>query len=544
MAEAFRSLALKYRPQFFGDIVGQGATARALAQTAALGRAHAAYLFHGPRGCGKTSMARLLAKALNCRRRPEAAAAGSSGGEPCGVCPSCLDIAAGRSLDVLEIDAASHTGVEHVREVIIDTVNLSCARDVYRIFIIDEVHMLSGSAFNAMLKTLEEPPPHVLFILATTELHKVPATVISRTQSFPFRSPSSELIKERLAWVAGKEGFLFEPQALEEVAKAARGSFRDGLSILEQTARLAHAGSAVSKKDVHELLGFFNEDAADRLIEALVFHQDLPGAAALVKEALYSAGYTPNQILAGLYERSALKSLEKLHDAGSFAEARELRGFNAHLAQMLEQMRFSPDPILACEVGLLSYVLDAEKGPDLGDNKASDFPESPIKKPEKPPASAEPLIAEPIPTPLTEKKIDANVAIKQEFNGDWQKQYEGFLQAVKNESFGFYFEGSSLETPLTNDAACVVKLANSFYLKGVEKNRERVLILWRQFFGAGRLSFGQKAGVVAPSAGPMKTGAAAPVQPPVLAPDAAEQAPEELKNIAAFFGGKIKRLGS
>src|SRR3989338_3090610 len=249
-----RSLALKYRPGLFSEVAGQEAAAQVLSNAARTGQVHSAYLFYGCRGSGKTSMARILARALNCADRLKKEK--DFKGEPCGACPSCQDIALGRSLDVLEIDAASHTGVDNVREVILDTINLAPVRDPYRVFIIDEVHMLSASAFNAMLKTLEEPPPNVIFVLATTEFGKVPATVVSRTHSFMFRPLSRALIEERLRLIAEKEGIRIEGEALKEIALTAGGSLRDAIGLLEQSASLAPDRAApIQYEDVVRLLG-------------------------------------------------------------------------------------------------------------------------------------------------------------------------------------------------------------------------------------------------------------------------------------------------
>ena len=202
---SYQVIARKWRPQTFEEVTGQEAITRTLRNAVEHDRLHHAYLFSGARGVGKTTTARLLAKALNCHKTT-----GKPNPQPCSpddatACASCVEIAESRSIDVLEFDAASHTGVEDIREIILEGININPARDRYKIFIIDEVHMLSNSSFNALLKTLEEPPPRVAFIMATTELHKVPDTILSRCQEFEFRTIATQKIYDRLKIIADAE---------------------------------------------------------------------------------------------------------------------------------------------------------------------------------------------------------------------------------------------------------------------------------------------------------------------------------------------------
>src|ERR671936_1611329 len=219
------SLYRKYRSQTFDELVGQEPVVRTLKNAIAANRISHAYLFTGPRGVGKTSAARLLARAANCTS--------TEGDKPCNRCPNCLAGARETVTDLIEIDAASHTGVDNVREII---ARAKFAPSVWsrKFYVLDEVHMLSASAFNALLKTLEEPPPHTSFILATTEVHKVPATVASRCQRFDFRRVPLKAMVARLEYICGKEGIEAEPAALEMVARQATGSLRDALSLLDQ----------------------------------------------------------------------------------------------------------------------------------------------------------------------------------------------------------------------------------------------------------------------------------------------------------------------
>ncbi len=233
-ASPYRVLARKYRPQTFAELIGQDAMVQTLGNAIERGRIAHAFLLTGVRGVGKTSTARLVAKALNCIG-PD-----GQGGptiDPCGVCEPCRAIAEGRHIDVIEMDAASHTGVDDVRE-IIEAVRYAAVSARYKIYIIDEVHMLSKSAFNALLKTLEEPPAHVKFLFATTEVNKVPVTVLSRCQRFDLRRIPAEKLAEHFANVAQAEGVEVEEEALQAIARAAEGSARDGLSILDQA--IAH----------------------------------------------------------------------------------------------------------------------------------------------------------------------------------------------------------------------------------------------------------------------------------------------------------------
>ena len=238
-------LARKYRPQRFSELVGQEHVARTLTNAIAQNRVHHAFLFTGARGVGKTSAARILAKALSCVKGPTA--------EPCGVCESCLEIAAGNSVDVVEIDGASNTGVDDVRT-LREGARYLPAKGRLKIYIIDEVHMLSTSAFNALLKTLEEPPAHVVFIFATTEAHKIPTTILSRTQRYDFKLIPTARLVAHLEGILKTEGIPFEPDGLRLLARQAAGSVRDGLSLLDQV--IAYVGeAAVSRDVVSEVLG-------------------------------------------------------------------------------------------------------------------------------------------------------------------------------------------------------------------------------------------------------------------------------------------------
>lgn len=253
------SLFRKWRSQRFQDLVGQEAVVQTLRNVLAGGSPARAYLFCGPRGTGKTSSARIFAKALNCERGP--------GYDPCNECSLCRQITDGSCLDVLEIDAASHTQVEKIRDFIVDKVHFAPVSARYKVYIIDEVHKLSGASFNALLKTLEEPPSHVVFILATTHPHEVLPTILSRCQRYDFRAFPLGLIRQRVQEVAGSEGIELDPDAANLVARAADGSMRDALVFLEQC--VAYAGNKITGQQAESILGLVGVEQMERLTLAL-----------------------------------------------------------------------------------------------------------------------------------------------------------------------------------------------------------------------------------------------------------------------------------
>jgi len=276
---SYQVLARKWRPQRFDDVVGQEAVTRTLRNAITSGRLAHAFVFAGSRGCGKTTTARILARALNCEHGPTA--------DPCGTCDACVEIAQGRDIDVLEIDAASHTGIDNIREVVIAGLAITPVRDRYKIFIIDEVHQLSVASFNALLKSIEEPPAHVVFMMATTELHKIPDTILSRSQVFEFRTIPSRAIAEHLRRIASAETVDVSDAALALIARAAEGSMRDAQSALDQV--MAFAGGAIGVDDVSTVLGLVGRDLLLDIVEA-VFDEDGPRAFALADRATES-GY-------------------------------------------------------------------------------------------------------------------------------------------------------------------------------------------------------------------------------------------------------------
>ncbi len=294
---AYRVLARKYRPQRFSELIGQDAMVQTLGNAIRRDRLAHAFLLTGVRGVGKTSTARLIAKALNCIG-PD-----GQGGptiDPCGVCEPCVAIAEGRHIDVVEMDAASHTGIDDIRE-IIEAVRYAAVSARYKVYIIDEVHMLSKAAFNGLLKTLEEPPAHVKFLFATTEVNKVPVTVLSRCQRFDLKRIPADLLAQHFAHVTEAEKVEAEPEALALIARAAEGSVRDGLSILDQA--IAHAdldGGGVKAAQVRDMLGLSDRGAVRRLFAAILA-SDVPGLLQQIEQQ-DSLGVEPAALLRGLLE--------------------------------------------------------------------------------------------------------------------------------------------------------------------------------------------------------------------------------------------------
>ncbi len=272
---AYQVLARKWRPQRFDDVVGQQATTRTLRNALASGRLAQAFVFAGPRGVGKTTTARILARALCCDKGPTA--------DPCGECDACIEISQGRDMDVLEIDAATHTGVDNVREVIIDGLSIPPVRNRYKVFIIDEVHQLSNSSFNALLKSIEEPPPHVIFMMATTELDKIPETVLSRSQVYELRTISTRAIADQLRTIVDAEGITVDDSSLLLIARDADGSMRDAQSKLDQV--IAFTGKAIGPNDVSAVLGLVGRDLLLNTLQAVV-DEDATAAFSIAGQAV------------------------------------------------------------------------------------------------------------------------------------------------------------------------------------------------------------------------------------------------------------------
>ncbi len=349
---SYRVFARKYRPQCFEEVVGQEHITRTLQNAIKGNRLAQAYLFVGPRGVGKTSTARILAKALNCQQGPT--------DNPCGVCDACLEIAEGRSLDVMEIDGASNNSVESIRT-LRENAAYAPARGPYKVYLIDEVHMLTTAAFNALLKTLEEPPEHVKFLFATTEAQKVPATILSRCQRFDLRRLTPELIAGHLLYIAKKEEIALDPAAADAIARGADGALRDAESMLDQV--VAFCGTTISAADVHQVFGFTPRESILQLSHALV-NRDTHTALSLVKSQS-EAGKDLSRLLADLVGLLRDILISKVHPPETATPESELGKVIAqekllllldHFGDAEGRLRWTSDKKLQLDVALIKAV--------------------------------------------------------------------------------------------------------------------------------------------------------------------------------------------
>ncbi len=355
---SYQVLARKWRPQVFDDVVGQGHITRTLQNAIATNRLAHAFLFSGPRGVGKTTTARILAKALNCKEGPTP--------NPCGKCDSCLETAAGTSVDVIEIDGASNRGIEHIRE-LRETVKYAPAGGKYKVYVIDEVHMLTNEAFNALLKTLEEPPPHVIFIFATTEPQKIPATIHSRCQRYGFKRIALGEIAAKLRAIADREGITVSDQGLMMIARAAEGSMRDSQSLLDQA--LSYSGTTITDQSLQAILGTVAQETL-RTFAVGLFSRDTAGLLRQV-DRLLEQGQDMRQFLLSVVEhiRNLIvvavakepgqiielpaSDVELLRQQAAGVDPAWLVMIFDSLSRTLDEMRWSPHQRFTLEIGLV-----------------------------------------------------------------------------------------------------------------------------------------------------------------------------------------------
>ena len=428
---AYQVIARKWRPQTFDEVTGQEPITRTLRNAIEHQRLHHAYLFSGARGVGKTTSARLLAKALNCHKASQPTPTPCRSDDP-DQCPSCREITESRSIDVQEIDAASNTGVDNVREAIIASVGIAPARDRYKIFIIDEVHMLSGAAFNALLKTLEEPPPRVVFIMATTERHKVPETILSRCQQFEFRTIATTKILERLKLIAKSEEISVPDDALREIARSGEGSMRDAQSALDQV--ISFAGAKIKKEDVEMALGIAGADILTRITDSIAANK--PADAIAVVDDIVMRGHDLRNFCRDLLahfrdllvskvsgnvellESAVCEAEELKRQAALFTEADLVRFFHS-LSETETKLRAATQPRYQLEVGIIKLmelrgvesISEILRRLDSLESGSGGSAPTPLKSAPAPATrSAQPVSASPVPVSAASSPSPAFVA--------------------------------------------------------------------------------------------------------------------------------------
>jgi len=440
----YQSLYRKYRSQTFADLVGQDAASRALQGAIIGGRVAHAYLFSGSRGTGKTSAARLLAKAVNCTGRKKESA------EPCNQCQSCIEMTAGAALDLIEIDAASNRGIDEIRD-LREKVNLAPALGPKKIYIIDEAHMLTEPAFNALLKTLEEPPPHVVFVLCTTDAQKIPLTVIGRCQQFVFRRLGEDQIVARLSHIAATEKVKVDAEAMGLIARTAQGSMRDAVGLLDQLVPLAEG--PISLEAARSLLGI----ADPRLLDGLLADV-LAGRAAEALEELnrvYAAGAELRQVVRGLMEgcRDRLVAAVSAQDR---ATARRLSAVLDALLHLDGEVRRHAEPRFLVEATLARLAVE------LG----SESPTAAITSPA--PAAAPVPIVVAAPAPATDEPSSVI-------------GWTGVLEKLNRTVRAAYLDAQ----PEVSGSTLVLWFRYGFHHKKAQEQSSQLLPLVREWLGAG-----------------------------------------------------------
>ena len=470
----YQVIARKYRPQAFAELIGQEHVRTTLENAIAQGRIAHGYIFSGQRGTGKTTVARILARCLNCIQGPTAT--------PCGVCASCLEIAAGNSPDVIEIDAASNRGINEMRE-LRENVRYRPARDRYKIFIVDEAHQITSEAFNALLKTLEEPPEWAVFILCTTEVHKIPTTIASRCQQFSFRSVDFAEVVKRMEEICGKEGIETNPEVLSVLAQAGEGSVRDSLSALDQA--IACCGTKLDATEVRGMLGMFSLDSLGEVTDALTA-EDSRRMLDLVLELERNgrslqhfcrelARYFRNLLVvkvAGANTRliaASEREQERLAEVAKGFSEDDLTRYLQLTLDLFKDLQFSLQPRLHLEIGLLRLILAGKLVPieeALADLGGSNSPPAPSRKPSTPvpTRSAAPPTPNPQPTTPTSEPPAAS--------GPWRDR----LHAALIEA-GMQFTADAIEHSQVTESGGELQFITSeeFSLAMNEKDIQKVV---------------------------------------------------------------------
>ena len=498
---SYQVLSLKLRPQRFDEVVGQTHVTRTLQNAIGLDRVAHGYIFSGPRGVGKTTTARILAKVLNCKNPKD--------NNPCGTCVNCTEITQGSNLDVQELDGASNRGIDEMRD-LREAVKYPPNNSKYRIYIIDEVHMLTREAFNALLKTLEEPPPHVIFIMATTDAHKVPATILSRTQRFDFKHISINDISEYLKQILESENIKYDTDGIRLIAQKADGSLRDSLSLLDQT--IAYASDALDVETIRDVLGIIKENVFLNIIQTIekrdhkeVIHQ---------LSQLIDAGYAISDFISGFNEflRSCMiqktgesaklnlseNSLNWLQTGCRFSTADFLRMLDLSL-QFESKLRFLQQPQISLEALFIKLSM-MDSSVDIASILSGEVPKTISVKKSEPKKStiptensiSSPVQTEPIdspqPTennPVTEKLTTPTPPVVSEpvpqqvrnltledFNNSWTEIIEGLEE--KNSKIAHFLEEAKLSS--FDGKQLLIELVNGhrFHLKTLEKDAEQI----------------------------------------------------------------------
>jgi DNA polymerase-3 subunit gamma/tau len=468
-AVTYQALYRKYRSQSFGDLVGQEATARALRGAIATNRVAHAYLFSGTRGTGKTTTARLLAKAINCLRRGE----GES--EPCNVCESCMQIQNGSALDLVEIDAASNRGIDEIRD-LREKVNLAPALGRKKVYIIDEAHMLTTEAFNALLKTLEEPPEHVVFVLCTTEANKVPLTVLGRCQQFVFRRFNDEQIVGRLAHIAVAEGIEVERDTLALLAHVAQGSMRDAVGLLDQLVPLTEG--RIELAVARDLLGIADPGQLDALVDLVLAGRAGEALAALSR--IYEGGGELRQVVRGLMERCRDRLVRAIEERD--AETRErLSAVLDALLHLDGEVRRHAEPRFLVEATLVRLAVEATRGaapvaPAVPVAAPAAAP-TPAPAPAPAPAPVPPAPAPPIPEPVAA----APPAPAQSPSRDPADGWRRVLESLAPKTRAYFREA----IPRLEGDCLVLVFPYSFHHKQAMESAGQVEPLLRSWLGEG-----------------------------------------------------------
>ena len=498
---SYKVLSLKLRPQRFDEVVGQTHVTRTLQNAIGLDRVAHGYIFSGPRGVGKTTTARILAKVLNCKNPKD--------NNPCGTCVNCTEITQGSNLDVQELDGASNRGLDEMRD-LREAVKYPPNNSKYRIYIIDEVHMLTREAFNALLKTLEEPPPHVIFIMATTDAHKIPATILSRTQRFDFKHISINDISEYLKQILESENIKYDTDGIRLIAQKADGSLRDSLSLLDQT--IAYASDGLDVETIRDVLGIIKENVFLNIIQTIekrdhkeVIHQ---------LSQLIDAGYAISDFISGFNEflRNCMiqktgesaklnlseNSLNWLQSGCRFSTADFLRMLDLSL-QFESKLRFLQQPQISLEALFIKLsmmdasvdiasILSGEVPKTISVKKPeSQKPSITTEKPDSPLVQTEPMES-PQPTennPVTEKLTTPTPPVVSEpvpqqvrnltledFNNSWIEIIEGLEE--KNSKIAHFLEEAKLSS--FDGKQLLIELVNGhrFQLKTLEKDAEQI----------------------------------------------------------------------